>query len=201
MESVDVAIEAMDAFSTAGLASQLRSRREVRVVAREELTGRGVFLVAVDKVSSREIAYLRGFGTKPLVPKVLVTDATIETDPRAVLDCGVVSLLTRADATADRLVASVLTAAKERNAKAALDALAERMRPERSSRGRTTNGLTSREVDVLKLMADGLDTIDIATRLCYSERTVKNVIYALTSRLKLRSRPHAVAYAMRAGLI
>jgi DNA-binding NarL/FixJ family response regulator len=40
-----------------------------------------------------------------------------------------------------------------------------------------------------------------AGKLCYSERTVKNVIYELTSRLKLRSRSHAVAYAMRSGLI
>jgi DNA-binding CsgD family transcriptional regulator len=30
---------------------------------------------------------------------------------------------------------------------------------------------------------------------------VKNVIYAMTNRLNLRNRPHAVAYAVRAGVI
>jgi DNA-binding NarL/FixJ family response regulator len=50
-------------------------------------------------------------------------------------------------------------------------------------------------------MADGLDTGEIAGELCYSERTVKNVIYEMTSRLNLRNRPHAVAYAMQAGVI
>jgi DNA-binding CsgD family transcriptional regulator len=67
--------------------------------------------------------------------------------------------------------------------------------------GLTAAGLTPREVDVLRLMADGLDTAEIAGKLCYSERTVKNVIYGVTHRLKLRNRSHAVAYALRSGLI
>jgi DNA-binding CsgD family transcriptional regulator len=65
----------------------------------------------------------------------------------------------------------------------------------------TASGLSPREVDVLRLMADGLDTNEIAKNLSYSERTVKNIIYTITSRLRLRNRPHAVAYAMRAGII
>jgi len=54
---------------------------------------------------------------------------------------------------------------------------------------------------VLRLMADGMDTGEIARNLSYSERTVKNIIYAITTRLSLRNRSHAVAYAMRAGVI
>jgi DNA-binding CsgD family transcriptional regulator len=67
--------------------------------------------------------------------------------------------------------------------------------------GLTAAGLSRREVDVLRLTADGLDTAEIAAELCYSERTVKNIIYGLTQRLKLRNRSHAVAYALRSGLI
>ena len=47
----------------------------------------------------------------------------------------------------------------------------------------------------------GHDTSEIASRMCYSERTVKNVLHDLTTRLQLRNRAHAVAYAMREGLI
>ena len=68
-------------------------------------------------------------------------------------------------------------------------------------RGLTFSGLTDREIDVLKLVADGLDTNEVADRLCYSERTVKNVIHDVTTRLRLRNRTHAVAYALRQGLI
>ena len=58
-----------------------------------------------------------------------------------------------------------------------------------------------RSIDVLRLVADGLDTGEIAQRLSYSERTIKNVIHDVTSRLHLRNRSHAVAFAMRTGVI
>ena len=70
-----------------------------------------------------------------------------------------------------------------------------------SPRGLTLAGLAEREIEVLKLVAEGLDTGEIAEKLCYSERTVKNVLHHLTTRLQLRNRSHAVAYAMRNGLI
>jgi DNA-binding NarL/FixJ family response regulator len=54
---------------------------------------------------------------------------------------------------------------------------------------------------VLRLVADGLSTREIATKLCYSERTIKAVIQELTTRLYLRNRAHAVAYAVRNGWI
>jgi DNA-binding NarL/FixJ family response regulator len=67
--------------------------------------------------------------------------------------------------------------------------------------GLNVAGLSDREIQVLKLVADGLDTRDIAVALNYSERTVKNVLHDVTSRLQLRNRSHAVAYAIREGLI
>jgi DNA-binding NarL/FixJ family response regulator len=61
--------------------------------------------------------------------------------------------------------------------------------------------LTARQVAVLRLMADGLGNADIARALSCSEHTVKNVIYELTARLHARNRAHAVAAAVRFGLI
>jgi DNA-binding NarL/FixJ family response regulator len=68
-------------------------------------------------------------------------------------------------------------------------------------RGLSLNGFNEREVDVLRLLSEGWDTSEIAKKLAYSERTVKNVIHDITARLQLRNRAHAVAYAMRAGVI
>jgi DNA-binding CsgD family transcriptional regulator len=82
-----------------------------------------------------------------------------------------------------------------------LDSVRRLQRDVLAPRGLGSAGLTAREVEVVRLMSEGCDTAEIADQLCYSERTVKNVIYALTSRLNLRNRPHAVAYAMRAGVI
>ena len=53
----------------------------------------------------------------------------------------------------------------------------------------------------LRLLAEGYDTAAIADTLAYSERTIKNVIHDVTSRLHLRNRSHAVAFAMRTGVI
>ena len=44
-------------------------------------------------------------------------------------------------------------------------------------------------------------TTEVSNKLFYSERTVKNIIHDVTSRLELRNRAHAVAYAIREGLI
>ena len=68
-----------------------------------------------------------------------------------------------------------------------------------SPRGLSFGGLSKREVEVLRLVADGLDTGEIAQRLAYSERTIKNVIHDVTTRLQLRNRSQAVAYALREG--
>jgi DNA-binding NarL/FixJ family response regulator len=54
---------------------------------------------------------------------------------------------------------------------------------------------------VLRLLADGHDTAEVGRQLYYSERTVKNIVHDVTSRLDLRNRTHAVAYALRQGLI
>ena len=54
---------------------------------------------------------------------------------------------------------------------------------------------------MLRLLAEGRDTREIADELAYSERTIKNVIRDITRRLGLRNRSHAVAYALRQGLI
>ncbi|RZS89941.1 regulatory LuxR family protein [Motilibacter rhizosphaerae] len=61
--------------------------------------------------------------------------------------------------------------------------------------------LREREVAVLRLVAEGFDTAEIARHLSYSERTVKGVLHDVTTRLELRNRSHAVAYALRRGLI
>jgi DNA-binding NarL/FixJ family response regulator len=61
--------------------------------------------------------------------------------------------------------------------------------------------LTVRETEVMRLVADGYDTSDIADQLAYSESTIKGVLAKIMSRLEARNRCHAVAIAVREGLI
>jgi DNA-binding NarL/FixJ family response regulator len=61
--------------------------------------------------------------------------------------------------------------------------------------------LTDREQQVLALIAAGHQTREVAQELCYSERTVKNVLHDVVTKLNARSRSQAVAFAVREGLI
>lgn len=61
--------------------------------------------------------------------------------------------------------------------------------------------LTDREMEVLKLVAKGLNNRDIAKALFISENTVKNHIRNMLEKLQLHSRMEAVVYAVREKLL
>jgi len=64
----------------------------------------------------------------------------------------------------------------------------------------TADPLTEREVEVLKLVAQGLSNQEIAQRLIISERTVGTHVSAILSKLHLANRTQAALYALREGL-
>jgi DNA-binding NarL/FixJ family response regulator len=166
-----------------------------------------VLVVCCERLSSGVVAMLRMAAAQTGVPVVLVTRELSEAELLVALECRVVGVLPRTAVSADLLVQSVLTAAAgggilSPDLVGRLLKHFERLQCEvLGPLGHNAAGLTPREVDVLRLMAEGFDTGEIADALCYSERTVKNVIHSMTSRLNLRNRSHAVAYAMRLGMI
>jgi len=64
----------------------------------------------------------------------------------------------------------------------------------------TEEPLTEREVEVLKLVAQGLPNQDIAEKLVVSERTVRTHVTNILSKLHLANRTQATLYALREGL-
>lgn len=63
-----------------------------------------------------------------------------------------------------------------------------------------TAKLTSRELDVLRLIAHGFSNLVIADRLHLSEGTVRNHVSAILSKLDLSDRTQAAIVAIRHGL-
>ena len=61
--------------------------------------------------------------------------------------------------------------------------------------------LTPREVEVLKLIAEGMSNKEIAEELVISEKTVKNHINNIFSKLHIYDRSQAMLYAIRKGLV
>jgi DNA-binding NarL/FixJ family response regulator len=189
------------------VAAQLRARPEVRVVDGEDVETAEVAIVVADEVDEpalRAVRNLRRSGQARVV--VVVT----RLDDRALLgavEAGACGLLRRSEAVPERLAAAIEAADAGDGTVPPdllgrlLDGVGRLQRQVLAPRGLTFAGLTEREVQVLRLVADGFDTNEIASRLSYSERTIKNTIHDLTTRLNLRNRTHAVAYAVREGLI
>lgn len=207
MERVAVQVLAKDPISQAGVASQLRPRPEVRVVGAAEGDAARIVVVVVDAVDDEAVTTLRLIQRHGTARSVLVAGRLDDSDLVRAAETGVVGLVRRSEATPDRLI-NVITAAASGEGSVPpdllgrlLDQVGKLQRHVLGPRGIMFTGLAPREVEVLRLLADGLDTQEIALQLAYSERTVKNVVHDVTSRLQLKNRSHAVAYALREGLI
>jgi DNA-binding NarL/FixJ family response regulator len=63
------------------------------------------------------------------------------------------------------------------------------------------DGLTNREIEILKLLANGMANKQIAYRLKISEKTVRNHVSNAYEKLGISDRSQAVLYAVRKGLV
>jgi DNA-binding NarL/FixJ family response regulator len=205
-ERIPVFVAAGDPVSRDGIASQLRGQG-VELVDLGRLDEDAVAVVIVDEIDDqavREVRLLRRRGATRIV-----VVATRVDDPGllAAVEAGVSGLLQRNQSTPQTLLSSIRAAAAGEGSLPPdllgrlLGQVGRLQRHVLAPRGLTFSGLTEREVKVLRLLADGLDTTEVAHQLFISERTVKNVVHDVMSRLNLRNRTHAVAYALRQGLI
>jgi DNA-binding NarL/FixJ family response regulator len=207
VQRVALAIKTQDPMSRAGLAAQLAYRPEVQVLAADDEVSAGVTVVLADDVDDAALAAIRGARVGDDSRVVLVVTRLVDGDLLSAVEAGASSVLRRSEATPDRVVDAVRAASSGAAAMSPdllgqlLDHVGRLQRDVLTPRGLRFSGLTEREVRVLRLMADGLDTDEIGQRLFYSERTVKHIVHDITSRLHLRNRTHAVAYALRQGFI
>jgi DNA-binding NarL/FixJ family response regulator len=207
MERISVFVHAGDAISLAGVASQLRGHPGIRIVD-EPVTGDDAVALVVteqmDEEAARAIRALRRGGAQ----RVLLVASRIDgAGLLAAVEAGASGLVRRGQVTPESLSSAIRSAAAGDGTVPPdllgrlLDQVGRLQRNVLAPRGLTMSGLTEREIKVLKLLAEGMDTAEVGRHLFYSERTVKNILHDVTSRLNLRNRTHAVAYALRQGLI
>jgi DNA-binding NarL/FixJ family response regulator len=207
MSRISVYVFASDPISQAGVASQLRARPEIVVVDQAGIDAAEVAIVIAEGVDDAVLRVLRAIQRGGIPRTVLVASILDDASVVSAAEAGVSALVRRSEATPDRL-AQVVVRVAAGEAEMPADLLASLLgqvgnlqRQVLGPRGLTFSGLSEREVQVLRLVADGYDTAEIARRLCFSERTIKSILHDVTTRLQLRNRAHAVAYAVREGLI
>jgi DNA-binding NarL/FixJ family response regulator len=207
VERISVYVYAHDPISQAGLASQLRARPEIEIVD-GDIDSAAVAVVVVDEVDDETTRVVKAIQRNNGIPRVvLVVTRLDDAGMLAGVEAGACGLLRRSEARPERLIEAIQSAATGDGSVPAdllgrlLEHVGRLQRQVLSPRGLTISGLTEREIEVLRLVADGFDTAEIAGSLAYSERTIKNIIHDVTARLNLRNRSHAVAYAVRQGLI
>lgn len=204
---IPVVVQAPDPISRAGVRSQLGQHAVIELLDSSE-AGPGMVAVLVNEgPDETTLSRLRRLVRSDGARAVLVVNAIREAELLDVIECGVGAIVWRHEASAHRLVQAVLAAARGDGDLPAdllgrlITQVGSLQRTASGQSGVPLSGLVPREIDVLRLVAEGLDTGEIASKLSYSERTVKNVMHGLTTRLHLRNRAHAVAYALREGYI
>lgn len=204
---ITVFVYAKDPISQAGIASQLRMRGEVLVVDEADIDAAAVAVLVLDELDQSATQLIRAI-QRDGVPRVVVIAPQLdELGVLAAVEAGACGFLRRAEAVPERLLTVVSRAANGDGSVPPdllgklLDQVGRIRRESQAPPVSDPRSLSAREIDVLRLIADGYDTVEIAAQLCYSERTIKNVLHDVTSRLQLRNRSHAVAYALRNGLI
>ncbi|WP_442738593.1 response regulator [Streptomyces pseudogriseolus] len=147
---------------------------------------------------------LAGSGVRDPVKVLVVTTFNLDEYVYEALRAGASGFLLK-DAPPDRLLHGIRTVA---SGAALLDPEVTRQLVGRyASRIRPSDGgdreipLTPRELEVLRLIADGLSNSEIAAALVISQETVKTFVSRILSKLHLRDRVQAVVYAYRHGLV
>ncbi|NRN68054.1 Helix-turn-helix transcriptional regulator [Kibdelosporangium sp. 4NS15] len=206
MKTTKVAVVTSDPLLRGGATVLLDARTNVHVVP--DVDQADVILLIEAKVTRdalTELGPLKRDSNRTGRPAcVVVTDHFNDDDLLAAVLRNVVAIMPLRETGGPQLVNAVLAAS---NGMASFPPALQRklltlvqnvdrevLRPN----GLTMSGLTERECDILRLLTEGLNTEQIAGKLSYSERTVKNVLHRVMRREGLRNRAHAAAFAVRA---
>ncbi|MFI7550883.1 response regulator transcription factor [Verrucosispora sp. WMMD703] len=198
-EPMWVNVMATDPVLEAGVTSAMLGCPDIAVVTTREKAA--VTVLVVDQLGQDALDTVRAVRAGADRPEVVLVVPEVEpADALRAIAAGARGLLRRREATAERLTRTVL-AAGEGDCTVSPDMLDRLLAAPAAPAGTLASNISDRERAVLRLIAEGRETGEIAKELCYSTRTVTSVVHDITRRFRLRNRAHAVAFALRAGML
>jgi NarL family two-component system response regulator LiaR len=186
-QEIDVVAEASDRMTTVRLAEELRPDVILLAFPAQDLDGDHATRAILDRDPSARVVAL-----------VATSD---ESDLAAAMRAGACGCVLKTSGIGD-IVAAVAAAADGAAwfAPSAAKVLLERIRRDDSQRQPVSgpeHDLSPRELEVLQLIARGLDNPDIAAELCISPRTAKHHVSSVLAKLGVPNRVQAAVYAVR----
>jgi DNA-binding NarL/FixJ family response regulator len=188
-------LEALPEVQSVGQAGGARQARDDGALLASDL-------VLVDHAIDGGLDFVAAVAESPRTAVVVCSSLCSEEAVLAALQAGAVGVLRKETLTTESLASAVRAAVSGTGVVTSelLHDLLDGMSQNGFDRPAAAR-LTDREQQVLSLIADGHPTREVAQQLCYSERTVKNVLHDVVTKLGARSRSQAVAHAVREGLI
>ena len=197
MEHTRVCIKAADLVAGSGLAAILARRPGLTVT---DVASCDVLILLADTVDDALLEVMRDAYRSRAggISCVIIAYEISEPQLSTAADLGLIGLLQRASAAPERVcdVVGLCRSLRPVLPSSVLEALHDEFR-----RTQRVGAMSEREAEVLSLYADGLTAADVGRRLDLSVRTIRKIEQEVVTRLNLRNRTHAVAFAMRAGVV
>lgn len=207
MLRIPVSVCGSDPVIHAGITVMLRQHPDLELLDAPAECVVTVVVVCADVIDEQVLAAMRRWGADSSVRTVLVVGEIREARLLDAIGAGVVVVVRRREADAQVMaeaVRSAATGAGRLPADLLGDLLGQVRRAQAGSRGQDIAAMTHlsrREIEVVRLVAEGWETREIAAKISYSERTVKGVLHDIMLRFHLRNRAHVVAFAARQGYL
>jgi DNA-binding NarL/FixJ family response regulator len=201
--AISVLIFAKDPISRVGIERHLDAMPDIVVQAPGVAGHPDIALIVADSIDDEVLAVIRKIRTTMLSRIVVVAAVTAQSGEWA-KQAGANAVVARSLADGRHLAWAIQKAQRGESIVLLAGGAEPPERVPASGMGAAQPPnpcVSERDREVLRLLADGCDTGEIARTLAYSEPTIKNVIQRLFEQLKARNRPHLVALALRYAII
>lgn len=213
MGTIRVTVCAEDPITRAGLVKYVHSGTDIVLSENADEGRTDLVLAAYDNLLPSTVAELRALTAGWAKPVILLSESASASSSLVAVGCQIIALLPR-DATTDDRLGNHIRSAVDEFRGTAEDSVdedpAERLRTQAKRLLREVDEMSDsadnatfskHEINVLRLASDGLDIDEIARQLNSPAHGIDEAMSGLVDRLQLRNWSHAVAYAIRTGII
>ncbi|MGW0996440.1 helix-turn-helix transcriptional regulator [Streptomyces sp. NPDC002520] len=207
---IRVVLRASDAFLEHATGAYLQSHSGVDIVPQHGLPDADVSVMLLHCLNDDWLRVLRQdaacAGGAP-VPVVVMADRVNEQQLTLAVEYGLTSFLYRSRSSLEQLLEATVEASSGRSrfpnelVGHLIAELGHQQRQQKLAQLSRKDGLAPREIEVLRMLSEGMNTLEISEKMSYSERTIKGIIHETVKQLNCKNRTQAVARAVRTGIL